>query len=80
MHRNEETGQVLNLVMAWAEEGTELKVDVPLVFKGVDECPGLKKGFKLSVSLVCYAFIVAFSKHVNVMVCDSKCCTWDLDF
>lgn len=44
MHRNEETGQVLNLVMAWAEDGTEMKVDVPLVFKGEDDCPGLKKG------------------------------------
>ncbi|XP_039139489.1 50S ribosomal protein L25 [Dioscorea cayenensis subsp. rotundata] len=44
VHRNEETGQVLNLVMAWAEDGTEMKVDVPLVFKGEDDCPGLKKG------------------------------------
>ncbi|KAJ0980296.1 hypothetical protein J5N97_008551 [Dioscorea zingiberensis] len=43
VHRNEETGQILNLVMAWAEEGAELKVDVPVVFKGEDECPGLKK-------------------------------------
>jgi len=32
------------LVFVWAEEGSELKVDVPVVFKGEDVCPGLKKG------------------------------------
>lgn len=44
IHRDEATGKVLNLVFAWADEGSELKVDVPLVFKGEDVCPGLKKG------------------------------------
>lgn len=34
----------MNLVFVWAEEGSELKVDVPVVFKGEDVCPGLKKG------------------------------------
>ncbi|WOL07805.1 hypothetical protein Cni_G16554 [Canna indica] len=42
--RNAETGQIMNLVMAWAEKGSDLKVDVPVVFKGEDICPGLKKG------------------------------------
>ncbi|KAJ3674355.1 hypothetical protein LUZ60_004971 [Juncus effusus] len=42
--RKEETGEILNLAMAWAEKGKELKVKVPLVFKGEDLCPGLKKG------------------------------------
>ncbi|GFS29993.1 ribosomal protein L25/Gln-tRNA synthetase, anti-codon-binding domain-containing protein [Actinidia rufa] len=45
IHRDEETGKILNLVFVWADEGTELKVDVPVVFKGEDVCPGLKKGW-----------------------------------
>ncbi|KAM3252800.1 50S ribosomal protein L25 [Capsicum annuum] len=44
IHRDEETGKILNLVFVWAEDGTKLKVDVPVVFKGEHECPGLKKG------------------------------------
>nr|GEZ38137.1 ribosomal protein L25/Gln-tRNA synthetase, anti-codon-binding domain-containing protein [Tanacetum cinerariifolium] len=44
VHRDPETGKLLNLVFVWADEGTELKVDVPVVFKGEDVCPGLKKG------------------------------------
>ncbi|CAD5175621.1 unnamed protein product [Musa acuminata subsp. malaccensis] len=34
VHRIVETEKILNLVMAWVEKGTELKVDVPVVFKG----------------------------------------------
>ncbi|KAI5665904.1 hypothetical protein M9H77_15757 [Catharanthus roseus] len=49
IHRNEETGEILNLVFAWAEEGKELKVDVPLVFKGQDACLGIQKGGYLNV-------------------------------
>ncbi|XP_021752238.1 uncharacterized protein LOC110717780 [Chenopodium quinoa] len=45
--RNEETGKVMNMVFVWAEEGSKLEVDVPVVFKGVDSCPGLKKGGQL---------------------------------
>ncbi|CAH1421049.1 unnamed protein product [Lactuca virosa] len=44
VHRDSETGKLLNLVFVWADEGTQLKVDVPIVFKGEDTCPGLKKG------------------------------------
>ncbi|XP_039020384.1 50S ribosomal protein L25-like [Hibiscus syriacus] len=44
IHRDEETGKILNLVFVWADEGTELKIDVPVVFKGLEDCPGLKKG------------------------------------
>ncbi|KAL5752882.1 hypothetical protein ACOSP7_023070 [Xanthoceras sorbifolium] len=44
VHSNEATGSVYNLVFVWADDGTELKVDVPVVFKGEDNCPGLKKG------------------------------------
>ncbi|XVF17736.1 hypothetical protein REPUB_Repub10bG0149400 [Reevesia pubescens] len=44
IHRDEESGKILNLVLVWADEGTELKVDVPVVFNGEEDCPGLKKG------------------------------------
>ncbi|KAI3462772.1 hypothetical protein Pfo_019435 [Paulownia fortunei] len=47
IHTDEE-GKILNLVFVWAEDGTELKVDVPIVYKGEDVCPGLKKGGSLS--------------------------------
>ncbi|KAI8019233.1 50S ribosomal protein L25 [Camellia lanceoleosa] len=48
IHRDEESGKILNLVFVWADEGSELKVDVPVVFKGEDVCPGLKKGGTLN--------------------------------
>lgn len=44
IHRDEESGNILNLVFVWAEDGMNLKVDVPVVIKGEDVCPGLKKG------------------------------------
>ncbi|KAL2240315.1 UNVERIFIED_CONTAM: 50S ribosomal protein L25 [Sesamum indicum] len=46
IHRDED-GKVLNLVFVWAEDGTQLKVDVPIVYKGEDVCPGIKKGGRL---------------------------------
>lgn len=49
VHRNEETGEIMNLVFAWAEDGKEIKVDVPLVFKGEDVCPGIQKGGYLHI-------------------------------
>ncbi|WRX10036.1 Large ribosomal subunit protein bL25, partial [Theobroma cacao] len=48
IHRDEESGKILNLVFVWADEGTKLKVDVPVVFKGEEDCPGLKKGGSLN--------------------------------
>ncbi|KAL6224772.1 hypothetical protein ACLB2K_003627 [Fragaria x ananassa] len=48
IHRDEESGKILNLVFVWADEGSELKVDVPVTFKGEDVCPGLKKGSHLN--------------------------------
>lgn len=45
----------MNLVFVWADDGTELKVDVPVVFKGEDVCPGLKKG--ISAPLIWYSLI-----------------------
>ncbi|KAL6894647.1 hypothetical protein ACP4OV_008745 [Aristida adscensionis] len=44
VHRDDTTGNILNLVMVQADEGTMLKVDLPVEFKGEDACPGLKKG------------------------------------
>ncbi|KAL1563239.1 50S ribosomal protein L25-like [Salvia divinorum] len=43
IHRDDE-GNILNLVFAWAEDGSELKVEVPIVYAGEDACPGVKKG------------------------------------
>ncbi|KAK1359986.1 Ribosomal protein L25/Gln-tRNA synthetase, anti-codon-binding domain-containing protein [Heracleum sosnowskyi] len=44
VHRDSDTGKVFNLVFVWAEKGSRLKVDVPVVFKGEDVCPGIRKG------------------------------------
>lgn len=44
IHMDKESGSILNLVFVWAEDGMELNVDVPIVFKGEDVCPGLQKG------------------------------------
>uniref|UniRef100_A0A0A9EX71 Uncharacterized protein n=1 Tax=Arundo donax TaxID=35708 RepID=A0A0A9EX71_ARUDO len=55
VHRDETTGNILNLVMVQADEGTVLKVNLPVEFKGEDACPGLKKGGflqKIRTSLV----------------------------
>ncbi|CAI9110119.1 OLC1v1010095C2 [Oldenlandia corymbosa var. corymbosa] len=49
IHRNEETGEILNLVLAWAEDGKKFVVDVPIVFKGEDVCPGIQKGWSLRI-------------------------------
>lgn len=44
VHRDAVFGRIQNLVFVWADSGSELKVDVPVVFKGEDLCPGLQKG------------------------------------
>lgn len=49
VHQKEETGEVMNLVMVWADEGTEMKVNVPIVFEGINDCPGIKKGGYLQI-------------------------------
>ncbi|CAN0864242.1 50S ribosomal protein L25 [Linum grandiflorum] len=48
VHRDKETGKIMNLVFVWADPGTEVKVDVPVVFKGEENCPGLLKGGRLN--------------------------------
>ncbi|XP_042373384.1 50S ribosomal protein L25-like [Zingiber officinale] len=42
--KKNKTGQIVGLVLQWAEKGSVLNVDVPVIFKGEDVCPGLKKG------------------------------------
>ncbi|KAK6924088.1 LOW QUALITY PROTEIN: Ribosomal protein L25, beta domain, partial [Dillenia turbinata] len=41
VHRVEESDT--EFVFLWADNGSELKVDVPVVFKGEDACPGIQK-------------------------------------
>ncbi|XVF81159.1 hypothetical protein PTKIN_Ptkin15bG0134500 [Pterospermum kingtungense] len=43
IHRDVESRKILNLVFVWANEEIELKVDVPIVFKGEDDFLGIKK-------------------------------------
>ncbi|KAL0377749.1 UNVERIFIED_CONTAM: 50S ribosomal protein L25 [Sesamum radiatum] len=47
-------GRFLNLVFVWAEDGTQLKVDVPIVYKGEDVCLGIKKGWSNSDYILLY--------------------------
>ncbi|GAA0176000.1 ribosomal protein [Lithospermum erythrorhizon] len=49
--------KILNLVFVWAVDGTSLKVDVPIVFKGEDKCPGLNKGGFLRKIRPCLKFL-----------------------
>ncbi|CAN8264110.1 unnamed protein product [Cochlearia groenlandica] len=44
IQREQESGKILNLVLVWANDGEHLKVDVPLVFNGLELSPGFKKG------------------------------------
>ncbi|CAH9145491.1 unnamed protein product [Cuscuta epithymum] len=48
IHRDKESGKILNLVFVWAEDGSKLKVDIPIVLKGEVACPGVKKGGHLN--------------------------------
>uniref|UniRef100_A0A1J3IIM4 50S ribosomal protein L25 n=1 Tax=Noccaea caerulescens TaxID=107243 RepID=A0A1J3IIM4_NOCCA len=62
IHRDE-SGKILNLVFVWADDGEQLKVDVPLVFKGLDHCPGLKKGGNL-MSIRSSVKLVGPAQHI----------------
>ncbi|KAI4325513.1 hypothetical protein MLD38_030901 [Melastoma candidum] len=71
IHRDEETGKILNLVFVWADEGAQLKVDVPVVFKGEDACPGLRKGgylnrIRTTLKYICPAEHVPSKIEVDV--------------
>ncbi|KAH0851762.1 LOW QUALITY PROTEIN: hypothetical protein HID58_094486 [Brassica napus] len=48
IHRDEESGKILKFSIR--NDGEQLKVDVPLVFKWLDNCPGIKKGGKSTVN------------------------------
>ncbi|KAK9045050.1 hypothetical protein V6N11_058940 [Hibiscus sabdariffa] len=43
IYKDDHTGKILDLVFVWVDEGIELKVDLPVVFKGLEDCPSLKK-------------------------------------
>lgn len=58
VHKDESTGHILNLVMVQADEGTMLKVNLPVEFKGESACPGLKKGIA--------SFLFIFQQHFSV--------------
>ncbi|KAL3722199.1 hypothetical protein ACJRO7_034551 [Eucalyptus globulus] len=71
VHRDEETGKILNLVLVWADEGSKLKVDVPVAFKGEEVCPGLKKGgylnaIRTSLKFTCPAEHIPSKIEVDV--------------
>ncbi|KAF8020258.1 hypothetical protein BT93_G0841 [Corymbia citriodora subsp. variegata] len=71
IQRDEETGKILNLVLVWADEGSKLKVDVPVVFKGEEVCPGLKKGgylnaIRTSLKVTCPAEHIPSKIEVDV--------------
>lgn len=86
IHRDPETGNILNLVFVWADKDSELKVDVPLVFKGEDVCPGLQKGGHLykirpSIKYVCPAEHIPPKIEVDISKLDigDKIYTRDID-
>lgn len=63
VHRDPNTGKVLNLVFLWADKGEVVKVNVPVVFKGEDVCPGLKKGGYLNKIRTSLKFLCP-SEHI----------------
>ncbi|XP_030499152.2 uncharacterized protein LOC115714557 [Cannabis sativa] len=75
IHRDEETGKILNMVFVWAEDGSNLKLNVPIVFKGEDVSPGLKKGgclnkIRTSLKYICPAEHIPSKIEVDVSKLD----------
>lgn len=63
LHLHSGTDAVLNVTFMRAPSSALLKVDVPLIFRGEDTCPGLRKGaylntIKRTVKYLCPADIV----------------------
>ncbi|XP_020591507.1 uncharacterized protein LOC110032276 [Phalaenopsis equestris] len=63
LHLHSGTDAVLNVTFMRAPSNALLKVDVPLLFRGEDSCPGLRKGaylntIKRTVNYLCPADIV----------------------
>ncbi|KAL8099213.1 hypothetical protein AgCh_031762 [Apium graveolens] len=67
VHRDPDTGKVFNLVFVWADEGSKLKVDVPVVFKGEDVCPGINKGLILA-SLFFFILLFLTSRGSDFLI------------
>lgn len=86
VHKNVETGQVLNMVVAWVDEGSEMKVHVPVVFNGEDTCPGLKKGgylhkIRTSLKYLCPSEHIPQKIEVSIANLDigDKICLHDIE-
>ncbi|KAF3786994.1 50S ribosomal protein L25 [Nymphaea thermarum] len=63
MHLHSGTDEVLNVTFMRAPSGAKFKVNVPLLYRGEDACPGLRKGAYLNtirrtVPFLCPADIV----------------------
>ncbi|KAK8961621.1 hypothetical protein KSP40_PGU009187 [Platanthera guangdongensis] len=85
VQKSVETGQVLNMVVAWVDESSELKVDVPVVFNGEDNCRGLKKGgylhkIRTSLKYLCPSEHIPQKIEVNIANLDigDKICLRDI--
>ncbi|KAF5949768.1 hypothetical protein HYC85_011761 [Camellia sinensis] len=77
IHRDEESGKILNLVFVWVDEGSELNVEVSVVFKEEDVCPGLKKGgtlnkIRTTLKYLCPAEHIPSKIEVDVSNLDIK--------
>lgn len=58
-------------MFVWANDGEQLKVDVPIVFKGLDDCPGLKKG---KYTLVFCSYLLPSFIKFHILLVGWYCC------
>jgi len=61
IHINRATDEIVNVTFIRAPPHALLKVDVPLLYRGADACPGIRKGIILVIWL--YIFLLSFSSH-----------------
>lgn len=64
LHLHAGTDAVLNVTFIRAPSSAWLKVDVPLVFRGDDVSPGLKKGMQKILSCGLLPFTQRFSSYL----------------
>lgn len=86
IHLRPGTEEILNVVFVWAPKHAKLKVDVPLVFKGEDVCPGLRKGgylntIKKTIGYLCPADLIPPYIDVDLSNLDigEKLCMRDIN-
>ena len=68
LHLQAGTDAVLNVTFIRAPSNALLKVDVPLVFRGEDVSPGLRKGTKLLWWYPCGFQVVKFPSSLDILV------------